>query len=72
MDTSRYDGEVKWIPVCQAGKMLRVTRQRVYQLIDAGSLVSMKINNTVLVSHRAVEARIALLRQEGGKGDGRR
>jgi hypothetical protein len=62
----RFDGDIRWIPVSQARMLLRVTRQRVYQLIGQGALVSMKVNESVLVSLRSVEARIALLRGERG------
>ena len=44
--------------------MLRVSRQRIYQLIANGSLVWIKVNASVLVSHRSVEARVALLQSE--------
>ena len=64
MGTLRYDGDVRWIPVSAAAKMLRVSRQRVYQLIANGSLVWMKVDASVLVSHRSVEARVALLQSE--------
>ena len=47
-----------------AARMLRVSRQRIYQLIANGSLVWMKVNASVLVSHRSVEARVALLQSE--------
>jgi hypothetical protein len=55
------DGEVKWIPVSAAGKMLGVSRQRVYQLIDQGVLLSMKVDKTVLVSHKSVVTRQLVL-----------
>ena len=64
MSISRYDGDVRWIPVTEAAGVLRVTRQRVYQLIGAGALVSMKVGSTVLVSMRSVEGRVALLLAE--------
>lgn len=64
--------DLKWIPVGVAKWMLRVSRQRVYQLIQAGALVAQKANGTVLVSQRSVEARIALLKQEGDAIDGYR
>lgn len=51
------DGEVKWIPVRTAAKMLRVSMARVYQLIESGVLLSVKVDMTVLVSQRSVEAR---------------
>jgi len=65
MGTLRFDGDVRWVPVSVAAKSLRVTRQRVYQLIRQGALVSVKANCSVLVSMRSVDARNALLEQEG-------
>jgi excisionase family DNA binding protein len=50
--------------VSEAAEVLRVTRQRVYQLIGAGALVAMKVRRTVLVSVRSVEGRVALLLAE--------
>jgi hypothetical protein len=65
----RSDGDIKWIPVRSAAKMLRVSRQRVHQLIEAGGLVGIMQDRTMLVSLRSVEARIALLVVEGGNGN---
>lgn len=64
--------DLKWIPVSVARTLLMVSRQRVYQLIEAGALVAQNANGTVLVSQRSVEARIALLLQEGAAIDGYR
>jgi len=47
-----------------AAAQLRVSRQRVYQLRDQGALVWMKVNETVLISQRSVDARVALLLAE--------
>ena len=56
-----------WIPVWGAAKLLKVSRQRVYQLIQSGGIVARRVGRTWLVSHRSVEARMALLLAEGGK-----
>jgi hypothetical protein len=48
---------VTWIPVSQACRILRVSRQRVYQLINAGELVGRKLENTWLVSQFSVNDR---------------
>ena len=61
-----YDGEVKWVPVRTAAKTLGVSMARVYQLIAAGDLVSMKVDLTVLVSMRSCSARQLELRMEYG------
>lgn len=53
----RYDGDVKWVPVRTASKMLGVSMARVYQLIKAGELSSIKQDLTVLVSVRSCDAR---------------
>ena len=44
--------------------MLGISRQRVYQLVATRSLVSLVCTNTVLISVRTVEARLALLEAE--------
>ena len=56
------DGEVKWIPVSTAAKTLGVSTKRVYQIIDAGGMVSMKVDSTVLVSARSVDDRVRWMR----------
>lgn len=53
-----------WIPVNVAGVQLQVSRQRIYQLIENGSLVGRKIGTTWLISQRSVAARLALLARE--------
>ena len=52
-----YDGDVKWIPVRTAAKLLKVTMARIYQLIESGELVSVKSDMTVLVSLKSCNAR---------------
>jgi len=52
--------------------MLGVTRQRVYQLIEAGLLNATKVQSTWLISRRSIEARIALLEQESERWYGSR
>lgn len=56
--------ETAWVPVSVAADELGVRRQRIHQLLKDGKLVGKKLNNTVLVSLRSIEARIALLREE--------
>lgn len=51
-----YDCDVKWIPVRTAAQMLGVSMQRVYQVVDDGTLLSMKLDGNVLVSRKSVEA----------------
>ena len=59
-----YDGEIKWIPVRAAAKMLSVSRQRVAKLCKTGALVSVVMESTRLVSQRSVANRMVSL----GKG----
>jgi len=58
-DAMGFDGEVKWLPVSSASKQLGVSVPRVYQLIERGDLVSMKVDSTVLVSCRSIQTRVA-------------
>jgi hypothetical protein len=52
-----YDGDIKWIPVRAAAKILQVSRQRVSYLCRSGALVSVIYESTRLVSLRSVENR---------------
>jgi len=63
---SKCEGLTAWIPAREAAMRLKVTHQRVYQLLRDGLINGRKIGSTWLVSQRSVEARIALLRSEGG------
>lgn len=59
-----YDGEVKWIPVSAAAKSLKVSRQRIYQLVGEGVLVAVKVDRTWLVSARSVSSRVGQMELE--------
>lgn len=59
-----YDGDIKWIPVRAAAKMLRVSRQRIAQLCNRGFLNSLVYESTRLVSLRSVEARMQMQKKE--------
>jgi len=61
--------EVWFVPVSAAAKVLRVSRQRVYQLISSGHLASRKVDSTVLVSMRSLRDRFNA--QNGGDGRGK-
>ena len=69
MDTSNAEGRTSWIPVSGAARLLKVSRQRVYQLIAAGAIVARQVDRTWLVSYRSVESRIELLRSEAAAID---
>ena len=72
MGTSRSTIDVRWIPCSVAAQLLQVSRQRVYQLIDAGALTSVVMSGRVLVGRQSVEARQATRgRVGGGLGDDR-
>jgi hypothetical protein len=62
-------GNVNWVPVRSAAILLRVSRQRIHQLIASGSLSARKMDGTVLVSLRSITERY---NQRGAGGDGRR
>ena len=67
LETTRIlSGDVvgAYVPVSVARLMLGVSRQRIYQLIDGGLLMAVKVQNTWLISRRSIEARSALLKQE--------
>lgn len=58
------DGDIKWLPVSAAAARLCISRARVYQLIETGVLLSIKVDATVLVSGRSIDARVS----EMGRG----
>ena len=66
MPILKCEPATSWIPVSQACKRLKVTRQRVYQLLEEGLVHGRKVDRTWLVSSRSVESRRALLLTEGG------
>ena len=67
MGILRSDAGRSWVPVSVAAMMLQVTRQRVYQLIDAGLVVAHKQNSTWLISQGSIDARISHLAAEEKK-----
>lgn len=54
---SRSDG-LSVIPVRTAAKLLRVSRQRVYELCSSGKLSSIMVDGTVLVYRESVVVRL--------------
>ena len=66
MPISKSESPTSWIPVSQAARRLKVSRQRAYQLLDQGLIHGRKVESTWLVSSRSVDARIVLLLTEGG------
>ena len=61
---SKSEPMVAWMPVSAAAVELKVTPQRVYQLIDEGLVRGIKVGKTWFVSCRSVQARITMLRSE--------
>jgi hypothetical protein len=53
-----YDGDIKWVPVRAASKILELSRQRVSYLCKIGALVSVLYDGTRLVSLRSIENRL--------------
>ena len=51
-------GEIRWIPIGMAARLLGVSRQRVHKLCMEGQLVSRKLHKTVLVSQESVSERV--------------
>lgn len=64
MGTSSVERRTSWIPVSGAARLLKVSRQRVYQLMEAGAITAERVDRTWLVSYRSVESRIAILQAE--------
>jgi len=58
-------GSVKWVPVSVARKTLRVTRQRVYQLIENGSLAAVRVDGALMVSTKSIDLRMTALTGQG-------
>lgn len=67
MPISRGERETHWIPASRAAKLLKVSRQRIYQLLRDGLISGQQVDRTWLISARSVDARLALLRLEGGE-----
>jgi excisionase family DNA binding protein len=61
-----------WVTVLQAAQQLRVSRQRIHQLLKEGALTGTKTSSIWLISVRSLEARQALLREESEWRNGRR
>ncbi len=57
------DPEIRWVPVWVAAKGLKVTVQRVYQLIHSGDVVAMRSGRTWLVAWQSVQGRKAIQRE---------
>ena len=51
----------RWVPTRVARTMLRVSRQRIYQLIRDGQLASMTYGGAVLISVKSIEHRLGVL-----------
>lgn len=54
----------QWVPTATAMRMLKVTKQRVYQLRKAGLVRSVVIDGTIMISLQSIEERIVWLRHQ--------
>jgi len=52
-------GRIQWFPDSVARRRLRVSRQRVYQLIESGALAAVRVDGVLMVSSRSIETRIS-------------
>jgi hypothetical protein len=48
-----------WVPVSTARRLLGVSRQRVYQLVELGRLASMEMDGTVLIGAASIRTRLS-------------
>jgi hypothetical protein len=49
---------VRWVPTAVARRMLRVSKQRVYQLVKEGKLASCRLDGVLMISSRSIQDRI--------------
>jgi len=50
---------VRWVPTAVARKLLGVSKQRVYQLIESGALAANRVEGILLVSVRSIDDRLS-------------
>lgn len=62
--TLNCEGLPSFVPTMTAARMLKVSKQRVYQLIKEGAIVAQQCDGTWMVNVRSIQARIALLAAE--------
>ncbi len=62
---------IEYVPVRSAATMLRVSVQRVHQLIGRDRLIARRIDRTWLVSMRSIKQRLLEMeeRKHGGRSD---
>jgi hypothetical protein len=68
--TLSFSDAPSWVGTRTAGLMLKVSKQRVYQLGQAGAIVGRQMDGQWLWSVRSIEARLALMRSEYGQDGG--
>jgi archaeosine-15-forming tRNA-guanine transglycosylase len=69
IEMSDEAGEIKWVPVATVVRMLKVTKQRVHDLMAEGRIRSVTMDGTRLVSLRSLNEYLTL-RGKGGVGNG--
>lgn len=55
---------IRWVPTAVARRMLGVSRQRVYQLVQCGRLAGARIDGVLLVSSASLEDRLKWLEDQ--------
>lgn len=50
-------GSVKWVPVGVARRTLLVSRQRIYQLVQAGRLAAIRVDGQMMISSASITDR---------------
>lgn len=62
---------LRWVPTAVARRQLGVSRQRIYQLVQAGRLASCRVDGVLMISSVSLEERREwLINQEEMYGDG--
>lgn len=59
--------DVKWVPVSVAVKLLGVSKQRVYKMIEKGVLMTRRVDRTWLISMRSLNDEVELRSSRGGE-----
>lgn len=54
----RRQRQMLWVPAVTASRMLRISRQRVYQLMEAGRLAGFHMDGHVFVLTSSIRQRI--------------
>jgi hypothetical protein len=69
---SKSEANIAWVPVATACRMLRISRQRIYQLLSEGKISGRMCDRVWLINQTSIDSRIALLERESEIGYGTR